>query len=36
MVKNIVNRIAKALLELILKKIEVLINADLNDDGKIG
>tara|TARA_B100001094_G_C18126197_1_gene769618 strand:+ start:1485 stop:1592 length:108 start_codon:yes stop_codon:yes gene_type:complete len=34
--KVIVRRIAEALLDLILRKIEELIKADLNNDGKIG
>ena len=34
--KLIINKIANALLQLILKKIEELINADLNGDNKIG
>lgn len=35
--KNIIlNNIAKALLNIILKKIEQLLNTDINNDGKIG
>lgn len=35
--KNIIiNNIAKALLNIILKKIEELLNSDINNDGKIG
>ena len=34
--KIIINKIANALLQLILKKIEEILNADLNNDGKIG
>jgi predicted component of type VI protein secretion system len=35
--KNIIlNNIAKALLNIILKKIEELLNTDINNDGKIG
>lgn len=35
--KNIIiNNIAKALLNIILKKIEELLNHDINNDGKIG
>jgi hypothetical protein len=32
----ILNRIAQALLTIILKKIEELLQTDLNNDGKIG
>lgn len=32
----ILNRIAQALLNIILKKIEELLNTDINNDGKIG
>lgn len=32
----ILNRIANALLNIILKKIEELLNTDINNDGKIG
>ena len=34
--KNIINKIAHALLTIILKKIEEILNTDLNNDGKIG
>lgn len=35
--KNIIiNNIAKALLNIILKKIEELLNTDIDNDGKIG
>lgn len=34
--KAIINKIAQALLNIILKKIEEILNADLNNDGKIG
>jgi hypothetical protein len=35
--KNIIlNNIAKALLNIILKKIEELLNTDINNDGQIG
>ena len=34
--KTIINKIASALLKLILKKIEELVKADLDGDGEIG
>ena len=34
--KTIINKIAAALLKLILKKIEELVRADLDGDGEIG
>ena len=36
MIKTIIEKIAQKVLEILVKKIEVLINADLNGDSKIG
>lgn len=36
MIKNLVEKIAEKVLTILIKKIELLINADLNGDNKIG